>query len=262
VGDDPRTWFTTKNLDAASTRPDHVHRRGPLPSTFAVRALGAIRAIAAGESPSRPLRARAVEAPERWAPDEQVFSSGFAVFADRHRLLGPTPSDSKKSLEAALVAAARNLLVAAKDAETPDESAPSTWDTARVVRHLERAVAHGYQLLQRARWLCLLCDSAVVFREPEPPGKKEAGLARLLVVRGARLVEARDLLAGEPVPDPGAPSPMAERQAGFDRHHYDRLRTLTTELKRVLRDQGSAAVRVGRGRWLRGAALDGLLRWV
>jgi DNA polymerase-3 subunit epsilon len=260
VGDDPRTWFTTKDLDAASTRPDDVHRRGPLPSTFAVRALGAIRAIASGEHPSRVLRARAVEAPERWAPDERVFTSGFAVLADRHRLPVPSPPGSKKILEAALVAAARNLLLSAKDADdaADEESAPSTWDTARVVRHLERAVAHGYQLLQRARWLCLLYDSAVVFTEPGPAVER----TRILLVRGGRLVEARDFLPGEAVPDAAAPSPTAARQAAFDRHHYDRLRTLTTELKRVLRDHGSAAVRVGRRRWLRGNALEALLRWV
>jgi hypothetical protein len=259
VGDDPRTWFTTKSLDAASSQPDAVHCRGPLPSTFAVRALGAVRAIAAGEPATRMLRARAVEAPDRWAPDEQVFSTGFAVFADRHRLRAPAPGESKKILEASLVAAARNLLIAAKDAdEAGEESAPRTWDTARVVRHLERGVAHGYQLLQRARWLCLLYDSAVVFSEPSI----EAGASRLLLVRGGRLVESRDLSVGEQVPGDGSTRPMAERQAAFDRHPYDRLRTLTTELKRVLRDGGSAAVRVGRGRWLRGGRLDALLRWV
>jgi hypothetical protein len=81
-------------------------------------------------------------------------------------------------------------------------------------------------------------------------------------VRGGRVVEARDLVPSEVVPRPSSPSPLALRRAAFDRHHYDRLRTLTTELKRVLRDGGEAAVCVGRTRWLRDGALDALLRWV
>jgi hypothetical protein len=257
VGDDTRTWFTTKNLEGAATRPDATYCRGPLPSTFAVRALGAIRAIGSGERATQALRARAVEAPERWAPDEDVFAAGFAAFADRHMLARPEPTHQKQ-VERALVAAARTLLASKLDAdEAPSEESPSTWDPARVVRHLERAVAHGYQLLQRARWLCLLYDSAVVFREPVGG----AG-PRLLVLREGRLVEARDWSPGEPIPRAGTESPMRDRQAAFDRHHYDRLRTLTTELKRVLRDQGSVEVRVGSGRWLREQRLDALLRWV
>src|SRR5207244_898042 len=47
--EDPRTWFCNATLDAAAPKPDATHRWGPLPSTFAVRALGAIAAIAAGE---------------------------------------------------------------------------------------------------------------------------------------------------------------------------------------------------------------------
>jgi DNA polymerase III epsilon subunit-like protein len=258
VGDDPRTWFTTKDLEGASNRPDETYRRGPFPSTFAVRALGAIRAIALGEKVTRALRARAVEAPERWAPDEDAFAAGFAAFADRHALAGPEPA-RPKNLDRALVAAAKVLLASKLDAdETPEEeSSTRTWDPARVVRHLERAVAHGYQLQQRARWLCLLYDSAIVFREPT-----QTGGPRLLLVRDGRLVEARELSPGEPIPGAGSSCPMRERQAAFDRHHYDRLRTLTTELKRVLRDEGSVEVRVGRARWLRARELDGLLRWV
>jgi hypothetical protein len=129
------------------------------------------------------------------------------------------------------------------------------WDPARVLRHLEREVLHGYQLLQRARWLCLLYDSAVVFREPS--GER----SRLLLVRGGKLVEACDIL-DEPVPRIAATRPLRERQGTFDRNQYDRLRTLTSELKRVLRDGGTAAVRVGESRWLRGSKLDALLLWV
>jgi hypothetical protein len=130
------------------------------------------------------------------------------------------------------------------------------WDRDRVVRHLERGVLHGYQLLQRARWLCLLYDSIVVFREPT------SERSRLLWVRGGQLAEARDAVAGEPMARLVSTKPLTQRKGTFDRSQYDRLRTLTSELKRVLRDGGTVAIGVGPARWLTGQKLDALLLWV
>jgi hypothetical protein len=251
VADDPRIWFTNAKLDAVSTEPDATHRCGPLPSTFSVRALGAIGALAAGEKATPALSARAVETPVRWAPDDDVFRIAFAVFIDRHSIA------QSKDVRRALAVAAQKLILTSKfEAEPESEpSEPDGWDVERVLRHLERAVAHGHQLLQRARWLCLLHESDIVFQEPP------SAHPRVLVVRGGRVVEARDACPGESFVDPLARSSRRERQTCFDRSHYDRLRTLTTELKRVLRDGGTAAVRVGRNRWLRDRTLESVLRW-
>jgi DNA polymerase-3 subunit epsilon len=276
-GGDARTWFVDRRLEAIANEPSVVFRYGPLPSTFSVRAFGAIEKLLSGESATRSLRARAVGTHDRWAPGEETFAEGLADFMQRHALtFADGASDGAdlqgigtSKLRRALVATARKLILMAK-AETAlradgelevveaDDSAAvmRLWDRDRVLRHLERGVLHGYQLLQRARWLCVLYDSAVVFREPSSES------SRLLVVRGGQLVEARHLPPDEPVPNVAATRPLRERQSTFDRNQYDRLRTLTSELKRVLRDGGYAAVRVGRGRWLRESTLDALLLWV
>jgi len=256
---DPRTWFSSPDFATATPAPDEVHRRGPLPSTFSVRALAAIQALASGESPTRSLRARAVGAPTSWAPDEEVFAAGFATFALGHALPAAASPEAQRC---ALVAAAKRVILAARSAPaSPDEDGatvtePDGWDPERVVRHLERAVAHAYQLLQRARWLCLLHDSAVLFQEPT------SDRPRVLVLRDGRVQESRDHAADLPVPSEFRHRSLRDRQASFDRTRYDHLRTLTTELKRVLRDGGTATVRVGRARWLRQGTLEALLLWV
>jgi DNA polymerase-3 subunit epsilon len=251
VAGDPRTWFCTRACDAAAPAVDEVHRCGPLPSRFAVLALGAVRALLAGDSGTPTLRARAVGAALWWAPDEEVFEAGLAAFVARHGLAGGSPWE-------ALAAAARLILERGEvadpeqaDVERDDD--PRRWDPERVVRHLERGVAQAHQLLERARWLCLLHDSAVAFREP---GSERT---RLLRVAAGQVVEARDLAPGESIPVPGRSLPLRERQAAFDRSGYDRLRTLTSELKRILRDGGQVVVGLGRGHRLRPQAL---LRWV
>jgi DNA polymerase-3 subunit epsilon len=285
---DARTWFIDPKLDTIAHAPSETHRHGPLPSTFSPRAFGAIFRLASGEEATRALRARAVAAPDRFAPGEQVFADGFAIFTERHELgyaatskaggarvttAAPGEAEGARSpaqVRKLLVTAARKLILATRadpsrlDSEPENDSeagASNTtelgaWDRDRVVRHLERGVLHGYQLLQRARWLCLLYDSIVVFREPGSEG------ARLLWVRGGQLGEARDVAPGEAAVRLVPTTPLAQRKGTFDRSQYDRLRTLTSELKRVLRDGGTAAVAVGPARWLTGDQLDGVLLWV
>jgi hypothetical protein len=138
----------------------------------------------------------------------------------------------------------------------PEPAGARSWDAARVLRHLERGLSHGHQLLQRARWLCLLFDCAIVFHELRHA-------PRLLLIRSGRVVEAADLDSSATLPG-GALStrPLLERQEAFDRKQYDRSRTLTSELKRVLRDGGSVQVGLGRRRWLSAAALRDGLRWI
>jgi predicted GIY-YIG superfamily endonuclease len=286
---DARTWFIDRKLDAVAHTPSETHREGPLPSTFAARAFGAVLRVASGEEATRALRARAVGAPERFAPGEEVFAEGFAIFSERHELGHAADSEagratvttaasseaecarSQSQVRTLLVTAARTLILANRadpsrldgEPENDDSEGGASntselrpWDRDRVVRHLERGVLHGYRLLQRARWLRLLYDSVVVFREPG------SDRSRLIWVRSGQLAEARDVLAGEPAARLVPTMPLGRRKGTFDRSQYDRLRTLTSELKRVLRDGGTAAVSVGPSRWLTGQQLDRLLLWV
>jgi DNA polymerase III subunit epsilon len=258
------TWFVNGPLDSVARAPDAEHRLGPLPSTFSVRAVGAIIALASGVSPTGVLRAAAVEAPVRWGPDEGVFASGFDAFVARHGFRGSRAELHGRAREVAraLLDAARAPSSAGDKGEAgalEDESAPASleaWDAERVLRHLERALAHGHQMLERARWLSLLADSVVIFREP---GSERV---RRLVLRDGLVIEASDVAEQPALPAALRVRPLRARQAAFDRSLYDRLRILTTELKRIQRDGGKAAVRVGRDRWLCDGALSRVLRWV
>lgn len=269
---DGHSWFMNAQLSSFRSAPDAEHRLGPLPSTFSARAVGAVRELLAGAAPTRALRALAVETWERWAPEEAVFGEGFRLFIERHAELralsqpvAAASSDARPDPRRALLRVARRLLAAARargargeeveaqlDVDEPAASVDS-WDADRVLRHLERAVAHGHQLLSRARWLCLLCDSSVAYREPS------GDRVRQLVITRGELVAVADAAAGEPS-SPRLPSrPLAQRQSAFDRSQYDRLRTLTTEIKRIQRDGGSVSIQVARRRWLSGEALARLL---
>jgi DNA polymerase-3 subunit epsilon len=260
---DPRIWFANSSLTTLTSTPDAEQRRGPLPSTHAVRALGAVRLLLSGQPAGVPLRAAAMGTRERWAPDEATFAAGMAVFCARHDLEVVASGNVARAvtrLARTLLASDEAELEASDETEASDSqeatAAPDSWDPERVARHLERALTHGYRLLQRARWLCLLHDSAVLFREPG------STTTRVIEVSNGRLAEAREISAAEAVSGPLSWRGLRERQANFDRKQYDRLRTLSSELKRILRDGGSVAVAVKGRHCLEGPRLHAIFRWI
>src|SRR5262249_32985033 len=127
---------------------------------------------------------------------------------------------------------AHKLLLTPEAESEPNAEKPDGWDDKRVARHVEGALANAYRAARRARWLTLLHDSDVVYREP----KSER--VRLLRVREGKLLEASDAPADLPVRE----RTSAAARPGFDRQKYDRLRVLTSELKRVCRDGGLVSV--------------------
>jgi DNA polymerase-3 subunit epsilon len=264
---DPRAWFANATFDAAVVAPDASHPKGPLPSEFSLRSLGALLPILCEASPgviaapSRANRAWAVGATDYWAPDPEVFAAGLTLFIERHLAPIATPPYTRAALFASVKRSIESGSTPKLD-EEPDVTAaaePSApvWDPERVARHLERALVQAYQLLRRSRWLCLLYESAVVFREPG------ARTARLLIVHRGELVDAIDTVdAADVTVTPRPHVPLAERRRAFDRARYDRLRLLTTELKRILRDGGDVTVQFSATRRLSGSALASVLRWV
>ena len=105
---------------------------------------------------------------------------------------------------------------------------PQGWDEDRVRRHLERGVASGAQLLRRARWLCLLGDCSVAWREPGArPARRRGGPRRDR--RRARPRSGRASSGFARCAEHGAIASVRSTPA-----RYDRMRVLATELKRVL----------------------------
>ena len=231
-------WFATPDLGDVVSTPDDAHRVGPLPSERALSPLAALTALVAGSEPSPALLANALAVPSVFLPDVALFLEGFSAFVAEH-----VPDAGTSPFER-LLAASRALYVARGRTEpevTTEERAPDQWDLARVRRRLERNLVQSGLLLRRARFLCLLVDANVAFREAQ---RSEARGLRL--VSGA-IVESRELgsvleLGSLPRVRPGR---LLERKRSFDSAAYDRLRTLLTELRRIRDEGGDLALAVG-----------------
>jgi DNA polymerase-3 subunit epsilon len=251
---DRSAWFASRDLRNAASKPDAVHRLGPLPSERALSAFSALTRLAEGAEPTLALRANALAVPVAYLPEESLFRAGWREFTADY-LAGRQPASAR---HVACVARALWLLRARAEPEAAaDESAPEVWDLARVRRRLERHLVQGGLLLRRARWLCLLADASVAFRE------RDAERARLLEISAGRVLAQREIdavLEIRQLPR-RRPRGFRERQSSFDAASYDRLRVLSTELRRVHDDGGEVALRVG-AHTLAGEQLARLIREV
>jgi hypothetical protein len=110
---------------------------------------------------------------------------------------------------------------------------------------------------RRAMWLTRLVDATVMWREPG------AARARLMVIEGGKVVLCADadLDQAPPVP-PGRQRPVMARRELFTVGCFDRLRVLTTELKRLVAVGAPVALRFGSGPALADARLAAALWWV
>ncbi|HTQ04367.1 MAG TPA: GIY-YIG nuclease family protein [Polyangiaceae bacterium] len=240
---DASVWYAARDFESAAVTPSERHGVGPVPAEYSLRPLAALSALIAGATPTASLRSDAVGVSALFTPDESVFLAGWAELAARHRELGAAGAAHPRKSALAL---ARRLL-GATSAKADDEHAGETastdaadrsWDPARVARHVERAAAQAFRAYRRAHFLRLLHESDVVFREPE------AAEARLLRVRSGHVIDARTLTSAH-VPAGRVRPRGSLAPPHFDRATYDRLRILTTELKRIVRDGGSVAVHFG-----------------
>jgi DNA polymerase-3 subunit epsilon len=234
VASDARVWFSDVDFLSATDAPDDDHPIGPLPSEWSLAALPAQLALLAGHPPTDQRRAAAVGTSALWTPGPEVFVAGWGAFVARHgQALAPCEGAPRTRLLrlAARLLAAGALGKGADPAGGESEPKDPDWDPERVARHLERAAAQAYLLYRRARWLRLFFDSDVVYREPGSTS------VRRLTVRAGQLIAANE--DGTPL----AHAPPLSSTGRFDRATYDRLRVLTTELRRIMRDGGHVSMR-------------------
>jgi len=150
---------------------------------------------------------------------------------------------------------------AAEHHSHPSDSGPlfaRVWTPPQVATEIEGLALQCAHAIRRARWLTALVESTVTFHEPPA-----AGGARLLVLRDGEIIR-REHVGPDVVP----PGPhfyrrsRAERHAAFTIARFDRLRVLTTELKRLVAKGNPVRVRLAPRAVLSGERIVRILGWL
>ncbi len=241
-------WFASPDLSARSAHRSTECPLGPFPSA---ETLNQFRALAHAD--------RTALAQGRWGPDEDTFKAGYTRLCAAHRELSRSDLGACVRL---LRLGTRLWSEGRRDRDTEEEEVTgfgrdvTVWTPEDVQLASERLALRAAHARRRARWLTRLVDAAVVWSEPGMTG------ARLIVVENGEIIlnDAVDT-AMPPIP-PGYRRPIAARREVFTIACFDRLRVLTSELKRLTAAGAPVAVRFGTAPGLIGARLAAALWWL
>jgi DNA polymerase-3 subunit epsilon len=239
-------WFTPPDLSRRSERPSSQCPIGPFPSA---RMLDEFTALAGAD--------RRALGSGRWRPDAVTFDAGYARLCAAHSELSRHDIGTHERL---LRLGTRLWKEGRRDHDVDaDEEtrAITTWTPELVQRSLEWLALRGALARRRAIWLTRLVDSSVRWTEPGIAG------ARLIVIENGEVIvnDTIDVDATPPIP-PGHTRPVIARREAFTLASFDRLRVLTTELKRLVAADVPVALRLGVTPPLEDVPLASVLWWV
>jgi DNA polymerase-3 subunit epsilon len=248
--DDRAIWFASPDLDERQLRPSERCPLGPLVSAATLDQFEAL-----GRADCTAL------ASGRRGPDPATFRAGYEWLCATHRELSRHDLAPHARL---LRMGTRLWREGRRDRDVDDDQdgmetdrGVITWTPELVHVSLEWLALRAALARRRAMWLTRLVDASVVWREPG------AARARLMVIEGGEIVLSADADPGgtPPIP-PGHQRPVIARRELFTVACFDRLRVLTTELKRLVATGAPVGVRFGTPPALADARLAAALWWV
>jgi len=249
TAEDRTLWFAPPDLSARSVHPSSHCPLGPIPSAEMLDEFGALAA-----AQSRALGS------SRWRPDPVTFEAGYTRLCAAHPELSRHDigaHDRLLRLGTRLWREGRRDRDGEEDDSNEADRGLTIWTPEVVQASLEWLTLRAALARRRAIWLTRLFDSSVVWREPG--GER----SRLVVIEEGEvaLSAAADVNVPPPIP-PGHRRPAAARREGFTLASFDRLRILTTELKRLIGAGAPVALRLGAGPALDESRLASALWWV
>ncbi len=248
AGGDRQLWFADRDLIDRSPRPSLRCPIGPFPS---IETLEQFAALVRGS--------RAALGRDQWAPAPATFRDGYARFCAAYAELSlnhPAMPGRLLRLGTRLWREGRRDREATADEPAADAGRVGVWTPENVQRSLECIALRAALARRRAMWFTRLADATVVWREP---GDCQEHL--IIIENGDITLRVSIDTAAPPIP-PGHRRSAAARREGFTVARFDRLRVLTTELKRLAAAGAPVQVRVDAFVPLSGARLASVLGWL
>lgn len=251
---------------------------GPLPAGKASEALAAFglwlrQGMEIAGEPDPSIGYAVLARPPEYAPEIDCLIKGFAIFREHHRnqLNNQTPLRILTGLGATLWQEKLDAAAPAEvDATNPNNgedldeqeekpAATNTWTPEAVAGAIEAMVRHSAHLIRRTRWFCLLSESTLTWSLAGQTGPKKN---RLIFENGAVAKQDQVREGGQSMPPPGYANSFRVRQNNIDLITYDRMRVVTTELRRILAEGRDMELCLGPKVTLGRQELIKALRWV
>jgi DNA polymerase-3 subunit epsilon len=265
--DHRKLFYLSRDFKHHATLPDDVCRIGPvshLPSFIAASAIARCLmsekpSIDSGEIP------QILAMPRRYCPDHACMMLGLECFRNTHK----TQLHGSQILRGLLTIGRlswiekmkRKAVESPVDLETQpaDEPESFAWTPEAVVKSMAALLRHCGFLIRRSRWLAILSESTIAWQVRAPASDRW----NVIIFSRGELLNRNFSRRHRPLPlPPGAGRPWIDRRRCLNLPTYDRLRVLTTELRRLLLEKRPVCVRLSRRVCLHEEQLHRLVRWI
>jgi DNA polymerase-3 subunit epsilon len=270
--------FCTKGFSGRSAVADRHHAIGPLPDGKLIDALSAYgawvrSAMRLADGDLLCLGHTLLSVSPAYAPQIQPLKAGLDLFQQKHRrvLANQSPLRGLTMLGAQLWRERRASLASAgacavtedENAELAEEQTESeeefAWTPEALAAAVESMLMHGAHMIRRSRWFCLLSESSLAWASSDGRSNSKT----LLVFENGSVLRQAVLNAGDKAPiPPGFKKSFKDRQKNVDIITYDRLRVVTTELRRLVTAGRHVELRMGPQVILGNQRLQKVLQWV
>lgn len=272
--------FFSKDLKSYKESPSRTHPIGPFSTPLLMTSLAKMRELL-NKNQTQRMKSSVIEeilgSPPEYAPDEECFFQGFRMF--REEFIDPGKGQFslnsffklgslfwKERLDelAALEPANEEGSDEEDDTDSESEAEETTpgipsWSPEKVARAFKSLIRTGAHQARRARWFCRLSESTVTWNDKIRKSKEK----HIIIFERGRIhsLDRLERIVENPLP-PGFDKSNFERQTNMDLPSYDRMRILTTEMKRLLDEKRGIEVCFGPKITLKEEQLQRILKWV
>ncbi len=266
--------FCNKELQDFARKADADHPIGPLPTGNLNDAMMAFADLFNAQTDTNPAQLEKIAdtllgLPPEYAPEKECQLEGLAIFRRRHysvlQLGHPLKTITglgamlwRERLEQQELKAEQEDDSDTTEAQHPDEE-EHIWTPDEVADGIESFIRRAAHFIRRSRWFCILSEASLAWTSPLA-GDRD----RILISLKAGAVARRGKISmDEKVPVPlNYACPASRRKQNIDLMTYDRLRVLTTELRRLVAEDRQIELRLRPTATLGNPELKRVLRWV
>lgn len=238
---------------------------GPVTTPAPFKAVHAIGAYLASSAKIPPNITEILDLPTEYIPNRETFLSGLELFRQKHQsglcrleIIPALMHIGRLSWHEKLVQ--RGSAGEPSTELTPNDTGDEKgWTPESVVSCVESICRRCGFMLRRSRWFSMLSESTVVWRA----GGELQNRRNILTVQMGDVTYRDQIPVASPVPSPRRSKiPYVLRRANIDLVRHDRLRVLTTELRRLVSENRLEYVRLGEKSYLHPPQIRVLLDWI
>jgi DNA polymerase III epsilon subunit-like protein len=256
--------FYSQSLKNKKTVPNSRYPLGPFPSNIKMESLAKLMDVLNGKIQKYTPRLieDLLDSPPEYGPDKDCFELGMEVFKKEYKSGTRAPIRLDHMMKWGTQFWKEKLAEQEMETSMEDdeqETQEEGWTPERVFKALKRKIRMSSFQMRRARWFCRLSESCLFWSNADD---SEENRHVLLFESGAPIFESSNQSLHRIHFPPGHKKSQRERQANFDIATYDRMRVVTTEIRRIIQEGRDIELCFHPGKNLKKDHLEKILKWL